>query len=95
MAPASGTCWRPSTSVAPVILSARADPERELIRFGAPATRVVVNLSHDGHQHELAVGFQPGSPKHMTADGAQVDRLADVQDQTTGQRFLPPIAWSW
>ena len=69
--------------------SQRTRNERELVRFGASATRVVVNLSHDGRQHELTVGFQPGLPKHMTADGAQVERLADVQERPLVSVFSP------
>lgn len=69
--------------------SQRTRSERELVRFGASATRVVVDLSHEGRKHELTVGFQPGSPKHMTADGAQVERLADVQDRPLVSVFSP------
>jgi DNA replication and repair protein RecF len=69
--------------------SQRTRSERELVRFGASATRVVVNLLLDGRHHELAVGFQPGLPKHMTADGAQVERLADVQDRPLVSVFSP------
>jgi len=69
--------------------SQRTRSERELVHFGAQATRVVVNLSHDDRQHELTVGFQPGSPKHMTADGAQVDRLSDVQTRPLVSVFSP------
>jgi DNA replication and repair protein RecF len=69
--------------------SQRTRSERELVRFGAPATRVVVNLLGDGRRHELTVGFQPGSPKHMTADGAQVERLADVEQRPLVSVFSP------
>jgi DNA replication and repair protein RecF len=69
--------------------SQRTRSERELVRFGAPATRVVVNLLDDGRRHELAVGFQPGEPKHMTADGAQVERLADVEQRPLVSVFSP------
>ncbi len=69
--------------------SQRTRSERELVRFGASATRVVVGLSHEGRRHELTVGFQPGSPKHMTADGAPVERLADVQERPLISVFSP------
>jgi DNA replication and repair protein RecF len=69
--------------------SQRTRSEREMVRFGAQATRVVVGLSDDGRHHELTVGFQPGSPKHMTADGAPVERLADVEQRPLVSVFSP------
>jgi DNA replication and repair protein RecF len=69
--------------------SQRTRSERELVRFGAPAARVAVELSGDGRRHELTVGFQPGSPKHMTADGAPVERLADVGERPLVSVFSP------
>jgi len=59
------------------------------VRFGATTTRVVIGLSGDDGSHELAVGFQPGSPKHMTADGAPVERLTDVQQRPLVSVFSP------
>jgi DNA replication and repair protein RecF len=63
--------------------SPRTRNERELLRFGAQATRVVVRCEEDGERHELAVAYGPGSDgaravKRMTADGANVERLLDV-----------------
>jgi DNA replication and repair protein RecF len=69
--------------------SQRTRSERELVRFGAQATRVAVELSNEGRRHELTVGFQPGSPKHMTADGAPVERLADVEQRPLVSVFSP------
>jgi DNA replication and repair protein RecF len=69
--------------------SQRTRSERELVRFGAQAARVVVSLRDEGRQHELTVGFQPGSPKHMTSDGAQVERLADVEQRPLVSVFSP------
>lgn len=69
--------------------SQRTRSERELVRFGAPAARVVVNLLGDGRHHELTVGFQPGSPKRMTVDGAPVERLADVEQRPLVSVFSP------
>jgi DNA replication and repair protein RecF len=68
--------------------SQRTRSERELVRFGAHTTRVTVTLSHEDRRHELTVGFEPGSPKHMTADGAPVERLTDVE-----QRPLVSVFW--
>lgn len=69
--------------------SQRTRSERELVRFGAQTTRVVVGLSCDGRRQELTVGFQPGSPKHMTADGIPVERLADVEQRPLVSVFSP------
>jgi DNA replication and repair protein RecF len=69
--------------------SQRTRSERELVRFGAQATRVAVALSSDGRRHELTVGFQPGSPKHMTADRAPVERLTDVESRPLVSVFSP------
>jgi DNA replication and repair protein RecF len=69
--------------------SQRTRSERELVRFGAQAARVVVELNDDGRRHELTVGFQPGSLKHMTADGAPVERLADVEQRPLVSVFSP------
>jgi DNA replication and repair protein RecF len=69
--------------------SQRTRSERELLRFGGQAARVVVRLSNDGRPHELTVGFQPGSPKHMTADGVPVEHLADVEQRPLVSVFSP------
>jgi DNA replication and repair protein RecF len=69
--------------------SQRTRSERELVRFGAQTTRVVVELLDGERRHELTVGFQPGSPKHMTVDGAHVERLADVQSRPLVSVFSP------
>jgi DNA replication and repair protein RecF len=63
--------------------SPRTRNERELIRFGAQATRVVVRCSDGRQAHELSVGYGDGpdgarAVKRMTADGAPVERLLDV-----------------
>ena len=69
--------------------SQRTRNERELVRFGAPAARVAVECSSDGRRHELTVGFQPGVPKHMTVDGAAVERLTDVEERPLVSVFFP------
>jgi DNA replication and repair protein RecF len=69
--------------------SQRTRSERELVRFGAQATRVAVGLASGERRHELTVGFQPGSPKRMTADGAPVERLADVESRPLVSVFSP------
>jgi DNA replication and repair protein RecF len=74
--------------------SPRARNERELVRFGAEATRVVVRLADDTGAHELSVGYgaPPGEAravKKMTADGAPVERLLAVQNRPLISVFLP------
>jgi DNA replication and repair protein RecF len=69
--------------------SCRTANERELVRFGASATRVVVRTQADDGKHQLAVGFEPGQPKRMGVDGAPVERLLDVLDRPLVSVFLP------
>jgi DNA replication and repair protein RecF len=69
--------------------SCRTTNERELVRFGATSTRVVVVAEAEDGLHELSVGFEPGQPKRMRVDGANVDRLLDVEQRPLVSVFLP------
>lgn len=69
--------------------SCRTSNEREVVRFGQPAARVRVSLESDDGGHELSVGFSPGEPKRMKADGAPVERLLDVAARPLVSVFLP------
>jgi DNA replication and repair protein RecF len=74
--------------------SPRTRNERELVRFGEQATRVVVQLADGSEAHELSVGYgiAPGSPravKRMSANGAPVERLLDVEGRPLVSVFLP------
>jgi DNA replication and repair protein RecF len=69
--------------------SPRTRNERELVRFGAPAARVVVGLVDGAETHELSVGFEPGQPKRMSSDGAPVERLIDVENRPLLSVFVP------
>ncbi len=69
--------------------SCRTTNEREVVRFGAAATRVVVDTQADDGAHELAVGFEPGQPKRMRVDGATVERMVDVPGRPLVSVFLP------
>ena len=72
--------------------SPRTRNERELIRFGARATRGVVRLDDDGRPHELSVGYGWGSAravKRMTLDGAPVENLTDVEQRPLVSVFAP------
>lgn len=69
--------------------SCRTTNEREVVRFGAPATRVTVRAVGEDGGHELAVGFEPGRPKRMQVDRADVERLLDVEARPLVSVFLP------
>ncbi len=69
--------------------SCRTTNEREVVRFGASGTRVVVDTEALDGAHQLAVGFEPGQPKRMRADGATVERLLDVPGRPLVSVFLP------
>ncbi|HEX5194551.1 MAG TPA: AAA family ATPase [Solirubrobacteraceae bacterium] len=45
--------------------SCRTSNEREVVRFGQSATRVVATVTAVDGDHELAVGFSPGEVKRM------------------------------
>jgi DNA replication and repair protein RecF len=69
--------------------SCRTANEREVVRFGAAMTRVVVRSEAEDGPHELAVGFAPGEPKHMRVDGNAVERLLDAPGRPLVSVFLP------
>jgi DNA replication and repair protein RecF len=69
--------------------SCRTTNEREVVRFGAEAARVVISAEGEDGRHELSVGFAPGQPKRMRVDGAPVDRIADVPDRPLIGVFMP------
>jgi DNA replication and repair protein RecF len=74
--------------------SPRTRNERELIRFGADAARVVVKVADGSQEHELSVGFGAYAAgerpaKRMTADGAPVERLLDLEQRPLLSVFMP------
>jgi DNA replication and repair protein RecF len=69
--------------------SCRTVNEREVVRFGAGVTRVVVSVCGEDGEHELAVGFSPGEPKRILIDGATTDRLLDAPVRPLVSVFLP------
>jgi DNA replication and repair protein RecF len=74
--------------------SPRTRNERELVRFGATAARVVVKIADGEEAHELSVGFGALAAgerptKRMTADGAPVERLLDAPARPLLSVFMP------
>jgi len=70
--------------------SCRTNNEREVVRFGGSATRVVVRCEDDsGYPHEVSVGFAPGQPKRLRIDGAAVERLTEAPGRPLVSVFLP------
>lgn len=69
--------------------SCRTSNGREFIRFGQSTARVELDVEAGDGVHELAVGFEPGTPRHVTADGGTVERLADVPFRPLACVFLP------
>ena len=69
--------------------SSRTTNERELVRFGEQVVRVEVTTEAPDGPHELSVGFEPGEPKRMTADGVRVERLLDVAGRPSSASSCP------
>ena len=69
--------------------SCRTSNEREVVRFGEPATRVVVATHDEDSSHELTVGFVPGEPKRLRVDGAAVLRLGESGERPLVSVFIP------
>src|SRR5215204_2627916 len=69
--------------------SCRTANERECVRFGATLTRLELRCEDEQGAHELSVGFQPGEPKRLRADGAHVEKLTDVATRPLVSVFLP------
>ena len=74
--------------------SPRTRNERELVRFGAAATRVVVRLAAGGREHELSVGYgadalSARAVKRTTFDGAPLERLLELDQRPLLSVFAP------
>jgi DNA replication and repair protein RecF len=69
--------------------SCRTSNERELVRFGAPSARVLVDTMGEDGAHQLTVGLVPGQPKRLRIDGAAVERLLDASARPLVSVFLP------
>ena len=69
--------------------SCRTANEREVVRFGADVTRLVLEAEDARGRHEVSVGFQPGEAKRLRVNGAPVERLTDAQARPLVSVFLP------
>ncbi len=69
--------------------SCRTSNDREFVRFDQPAARVELEIDTEDGAHQLAVGFEPGQPRRVTADGGPVERLIDVPFRPLACVFLP------
>jgi DNA replication and repair protein RecF len=69
--------------------SCRTANERELVRFGAATTRVLVQSEAEDGPHQTAVGFTPGQAKRLQIDGSDVERLIDSPGRPLVSVFLP------
>jgi DNA replication and repair protein RecF len=69
--------------------SCRTTNEREVVRFGATTTRVLVHAAAEDGPHQTAVGFTPGEAKRLQVDGANVDRLIDAPTRPLVSVFMP------
>jgi DNA replication and repair protein RecF len=69
--------------------SCRTNDERQVVRFGQPATRVEVEVEGRDGGHALSVGLQPGEPKRIRVDGAAVEGLGEHPSRPLVSVFLP------
>lgn len=74
--------------------SPRTRNDRELVSFGAEATRVEVDVFDGPERHELAVAFGPGPDggrpvKRMACDDAPLERLLDSPLRPLISAFFP------
>ncbi len=69
--------------------SCRTTNEREVVRFGAATTRVLVQAEAEDGPHQTAVGFTPGQTKRLQVDGANVERLIDAPTRPLVSVFMP------
>jgi DNA replication and repair protein RecF len=68
--------------------SCRTANEREVVRFGAELTRLELECADQLGRHEVSVGFTPGEPKRLRADGATVEKLGG-ENRPLVSVFLP------
>jgi DNA replication and repair protein RecF len=69
--------------------SCRTANERELVRAGAPLSRVELDTEADDGPHRIEVGLSRAEGKRLRVDGNPVDRLADSSARPLVSVFLP------
>src|SRR5438105_3492969 len=73
--------------------SPRTRNDRELVRFGASATRVVVRVEDERERHELSVGLQTHgerrADKVIARDGAPLERPLESEQRPLLSVFAP------
>ena len=69
--------------------SPRTNNDRELVRRGAPAARVELELQDEDEHHSLEVGFSAGEGKRIRVDGNEVDRPSSVETRPLVGVFMP------
>ena len=69
--------------------SCRTANEREVVRFGAELTRLELDCEDALGRHEVSVGFKPGEPKRLRADGATVEQAGAARRRPLVSVFLP------
>jgi DNA replication and repair protein RecF len=73
--------------------SPRTRNDRELVRFGASATRVVVTVEDEHERHELSVGLQihgeGRAEKLIARDGARLERPLESEQRPLLSVFAP------
>jgi DNA replication and repair protein RecF len=69
--------------------SPRTSTDRELVRRGATAARVELELADGSDTHLLEVGFAAGEAKRIRVDGSDVDRPASVETRPLVGVFMP------
>jgi DNA replication and repair protein RecF len=67
----------------------RASHERELVRRGAEALRVEIDVEGEGESHRIEVGFAPGEAKRVRLDGAPEEGLLASAGRPLVSVFLP------
>ena len=69
--------------------SPRTSNERELVRRGAPAARIALDIAGDHEDHLVEVGLAPGEGKRVRVDGAAVDNLSTTDARPLVSVFMP------
>jgi DNA replication and repair protein RecF len=69
--------------------SPRTSNEREVVRRGAAAARVALDLEGEERASRLEVGFEPGQPKRIVLDGASLEAAPGLDARPPVSVFLP------